>query len=124
MTLNHLNLTVNNVPDAAHFFRIYLGFTIADDQQPNDAMAILTGPDGFLLVLMHNRFNENGNSAYPDSFHIGFYLPDQAAVHHTWQQLHDGGIALTETPRRIRKTFGFYFQYDNILIEITTASKD
>ncbi|QJB32226.1 VOC family protein [Chitinophaga oryzae] len=124
MTLNHLNLTVNNVTDAAHFFQTYLGFTAANDHQPNEAMAILTGPDGFLLVLMHNRFNDKGNSTYPDAFHIGFYLPDQAAVHHIWQQLHDGGIALTETPRRIRKTFGFYFQYDNILIEITTPGKD
>ncbi|MGN7824762.1 VOC family protein [Chitinophaga varians] len=123
MTLNHLNLTVSDVAHASHFFQTYLGFKPAD-MPPNDALAVLNGPDGFILVLMHDRFNESGQCAYPDAFHIGFYLPDQAAVHQTWQQLHDGGIPLTESPRRIRKTFGFYFRYDNIMIEITTASKD
>ncbi|NML40289.1 VOC family protein [Chitinophaga sp. G-6-1-13] len=123
MTLNHLNLTVNDVADASHFFQTYLGFEPAD-MPSNDALAVLNGPDGFILVLMHNRFNESGQHTYPDSFHIGFYLPDQTAVHNTWQQLHDGGIPLTESPRRIRKTFGFYFRYDDIMIEITTASKD
>lgn len=123
MTINHLNLTVNDVTDASHFFQTYLGFKAAD-AKPNDALSILHGPDGFILVLMHNRFNENGQSTYPDAFHIGFYLPDQSAVHHAWQQLHDGGIPLTESPRPIRKTYGFYFQYDNIMIEITTASNN
>lgn len=122
MTLNHLNLTVNNVADTSRFFQTYLGFKTADTS-PNDALSVLNGPDGFILVLMHNRFNESGQCAYPDIFHIGFYLPDQTAVRDTWQRLHDGGIPLTESPRPIRKTYGFYFHYDNIMIEITTSSK-
>ncbi|MBC9934518.1 VOC family protein [Chitinophaga qingshengii] len=123
MVINHLNLTVSNILEASQFFQTYLGFKAADTK-PNDSLAVLNGPDDFLLVLMHNRFNESGLSAYPDAFHIGFYLPDQAAVHHTWQQLHEGGIPLPQQPQKIRKTFGFYFHYDNIMIEITTASNN
>lgn len=124
MTINHLNLTVKDVSQASLFFQTYLGFQHNSDTPPNDTLAVLNGQDGFLLVLMQERLNENGNHSYPDAFHIGFYLPDKAAVYHTWQQLQDGGVLLTQAPKQIRKTFGFYFHYDNIMIEITTANNN
>jgi len=36
--------------------------------------------DGFMFVLMNERLNQNGNNSYPDAFHIGFYLADEASV--------------------------------------------
>ncbi|WP_160715082.1 VOC family protein [Chitinophaga solisilvae] len=121
MQLNHLNLSVRDVAASRTFFETYLGFTSADTK-PNDTLAVLNGPGDFILVLMHQRLNENGNSTYPDSFHIGFYLPGDADVLATYQRLQDGGIPLPQAPQKIRRTFGFYFHYDDIMIEIATAS--
>ncbi|CAL1518934.1 VOC family protein [Chitinophaga sp. MM2321] len=118
MILNHLNLSVKDVATTRLFFETYLGFTSADSK-PNDTLAVLTGADGFILVLMNQRLNENGNNAYPDAFHIGFYLPGETEVQETYQRLQQGGIALEQAPQKIRKNFGFYFHYDTIMIEIT-----
>lgn len=122
MTINHLNLSVQDVPAASEFFQTYLGFQSADSK-PNDTLAVLTNQD-FILVLMHQRLNEKGNVTYPDTFHFGCYLPDQAAVQDTYTRLLEGGITLTQAPQQIRKTFGFYFHYQGIMIEITTANNN
>lgn len=117
MKLNHLNLTVKDVPAARSFFENYLDFTSADSK-PNDTLSVLNGADGFLLVLMNERLNQQGNNAYPDAFHIGFYLKDEAAVISLFEKLKAGGITLEQEPQQIRKTFGFYFYMQNIFIEI------
>ncbi|MCW3465796.1 VOC family protein [Chitinophaga nivalis] len=119
MTLNHLNLSVQDVLATSDFFTTYLGFQTTTPK-PNAHLAVLTGPDGFLLVLMNRTLNEKGNSTYPDSFHIGFYLPDEAAVTATYERLLQSPAILDQAPQRIRKTFGFYFTVDDIMVEITT----
>jgi catechol 2,3-dioxygenase-like lactoylglutathione lyase family enzyme len=119
MKLNHINLTVQDVPMASTFFQTYFEFKPADSK-PNDSLSVLTGTDGFILVLMHERLNQNGSTTYPDAFHIGFYLDHEEAVLAKFQELKTGGINLPQEPQRIRKTFGFYFNLQNIMIEITT----
>lgn len=117
MKLNHINLTVQDVPAARSFFEDYMEFTAADSK-PNDTLSVLRGSDGFLLVLMNERLNQQGNNDYPNAFHIGFYLKDEAAVTSLYENLKAGGIILTQEPQQIRKTFGFYFYLQNIFIEI------
>ncbi|PSL46071.1 catechol 2,3-dioxygenase-like lactoylglutathione lyase family enzyme [Chitinophaga niastensis] len=123
MQLNHLNLSVQDVPAARKFFETYLDFQ-STDTKPNDTLAVLTGADGFILVLMNQRMNEKGNTSYPDAFHIGFYVADEAAVLAIYDRLQNSGILLEQVPQRIRKNFGFYFRYDAFMIEITCVIKD
>ncbi|SFD48957.1 Catechol 2,3-dioxygenase [Chitinophaga sp. CF118] len=117
MRLNHINLTVKDVPSARSFFETYMQFQSADSK-PNDTLSVLNGPDGFVLVLMNERLNQQGNTSYPDAFHIGFYLKNEAEVLSLFEDLKKGGITLEQEPQRIRKTFGFYFHLQNILVEI------
>jgi catechol 2,3-dioxygenase-like lactoylglutathione lyase family enzyme len=119
INLNHLNLTLEDIPAARDFFETYFDFTSAD-RKPNDTLSVLAGSNGFVLVLMNERMNEQGNSVYPDNFHIGFYLTDQAAVDAMHQKLKAGGISVEQLPQRMRKTYGFYFKLQRILIEVTT----
>lgn len=117
MNLNHINLSIPDVASARSFFETHLGFQCTDTR-PNDSLSVLTGADGFILVLMNEQFNQNGNNAYPDSFHIGFYLKDKEEVISRFELLKAAGIPLDQEPQQIRKVFGFYHKHQNILIEI------
>ena len=117
MTLNHLNLSVQDVPVARIFFETYFAFK-CDDSKPNDTLSVLSGTNGFVLVLMNQRLNEKGNHSYPDAFHIGFFLDNETEVIALFDKLKAGGIALEQQPQRIRRTFGFYFHFQGVMIEI------
>ena len=123
MKLNHINLPVQDVPAATLFFETHFGFK-SENSIVNDTISILRGDDDFVLVLMHNKLNQNGNSTYPDAFHIGFLQETNENVNSVYKRLKDAGIEVGDEPQRIRKTFGFYFKHQDILIEISTDVKD
>ncbi|ASZ09944.1 VOC family protein [Chitinophaga pendula] len=123
MTINHLNFTVTNVDAAARFFETYFEFRRLD-KKPNDSLSILDNADGFLLVLMSEKMNENGNTGYPDVFHAGFMLDSMQQVIDLHNNLKAGGITLDQEPQRMRKSFGFYFNIDKIMIEVGTFNLD
>src|SRR5580692_6558335 len=101
MNLNHLNLPVKNVAEARQFFTTWFDFTCSDSK-PNDTLAVLTGADGFILVLMNQHLNEQGNHTYPDAFHIGFYLAGESEVMDMHRKLQAGGIVIEQAPQRMR----------------------
>ena len=119
MKLNHINLPVKDVTAARDFFETHFDFTSVDVKL-NDTLSLLKGTDGFTLVIMSDKLNQNGNNIYPDAFHIGFFLKTNEEVIGMFERLKAGGITLTQEPQLIRKTFGFYFHYQGILIEIAT----
>lgn len=119
MKLNHINLPVKDVTAAKIFFETYFDFKVVDIKE-NDTLCILSGADGFTLVLMSDKLNGNGNNAYPDAFHIGFFQDTDAKVTQFYQRLKNGGVEIGQEPRLIRKTFGFYFRFQNVLIEVAT----
>ncbi|MDB5156888.1 MAG: glyoxalase/bleomycin resistance/extradiol dioxygenase family protein [Mucilaginibacter sp.] len=119
MKLNHINLPVKDVTAAREFFETYFAFRSVDVKL-NDTLSVLKGTDGFTLVLMSEKLNQNGNNTYPDAFHIGFFQQTEAEVLAIFELLKSGGIHLEKEPQLIRKTFGFYFHYQGILIEIAT----
>jgi predicted enzyme related to lactoylglutathione lyase len=114
MNLNHINLVVSNVAAAIIFFETYFNFKCTDIKGDN-IVAILKGADDFTLVIMTSK---EGNGTYPDAFHIGFMLDNTNAVTETFEKLKNGGIAVGQEPRKIRDSFGFYFNFDNIMIEV------
>ncbi len=121
MKLNHINLPVKDVAAAREFFETYFGFKTVDAKL-NDTLSVLKGEDGFTLVVMSEKLNQNGNNAYPDAFHIGFFQSTDEEVNAMYARLKTGGIHLEQEPQLIRKTFGFYFRYQDVLIEIATGS--
>ncbi|MGF7080483.1 VOC family protein [Mucilaginibacter sp. UYCu711] len=121
MKLNHINLPVKDVAAARDFFETYFDFKPVDVKL-NDTLSILKGGGGFTLVLMSEKLNQNGNHTYPDAFHIGFFQSTDEEVTATFERLKAGGIPLAQEPQLIRKTFGFYFRHQDILIEIATGS--
>lgn len=114
MTINHINLVVSNVADAITFFETYFNFTCTEIKGDN-IVATLKNSDDFTLVVMTNK---NGKAIYPDTFHIGFMLDSDQAVVKTYDALKNGGIEVGQEPRKIRDSFGFYFNFDNIMIEV------
>lgn len=104
------------------FFETYFGFK-AENSVVNDTISILRADDGFVLVLMSDKLNKGDNS-YPGTFHIGLFQETDEAVTTVYERLKNAGAALADEPKRIRKTFGFYFKYQDILIEISTDIKE
>ena len=122
MQINHLNLTVTDVAETKSFFEKHFNFTCREIKGDNK-LAILQNEDGFVLTLMSTDFNRNGNSTYPDAFHMGFLVNDRDQVQFIWQNLHNDGIALEQEPHNMRGVFGFYINAPgNILIEVSTVS--
>lgn len=115
MTLNHINLVVSDVAGAIILFETYFDFKCVEIKGDH-IIALLKGADGFTLVLMKSR---NGTPAYPDAFHIGFLQENAGDVSSLYDKLKTGGIEVGREPGKIRDSFGFYFTFDNIMIEIS-----
>ena len=114
MKLNHINLVVADVAKAIDFFETYFNFKCIDVKGEN-IVAVLKGTDDFTLVIMANK---NGSVIYPDAFHIGFMLENEEEVITTHHHLKKDGIEVGNEPKKIRDSFGFYFNFDNIMIEV------
>lgn len=114
MKLNHINLVVSNVVEAIHLFETYFNFKCIDIKGDN-IVAILKGADDFTLVIMTNK---NGQSVYPDAFHVGFMLDSEEEVIKTYDTLKSDGVVIGQEPKKIRDSFGFYFNYDSVMIEV------
>lgn len=116
LKLNHLNLTVPDVAEAKCFFEKYFKFQCTD--QKSNVLAILIGEDGFILALMSEAFNKQGSSSYPEAFHLGFILDSKEEVSSLYSKLKSGGLNVDREPARIRNSFGFYFYFGNLFIEV------
>lgn len=114
MKLNHINLVVSNVAEATLFFETYFDFHCTEIKGDN-VVAILSGKDHFSLVLMGNK---GADTAYPPAFHFGFLQDEKQKVVQIYEKLEAGSISLGHKPRMIRNSFGSYFNFENIMIEI------
>ena len=116
MQLNHLDLSVPDVPAAVSFFETAFGFTLLKTKG-NDGMAILRGDGGVVLVL--TRAAPTPSPLYPKTFHIGFLLPSEAAVWDAFQRMQTAGIELPQEPQTMRGSLLFYCQAPGgLLVEV------
>lgn len=106
--LNHVNLPVADVAASSEFFEQYFNFKCTDIKG-NNMLAVMEGEDGFILVLMADTFNRNGNNNYPDAFHIGFLVDSHEQVVEVYDRLVEGGGNVTQPPGSLRGGYGFYF---------------
>lgn len=100
MKLNHLNLTVTDVPAAAHFLETYFGLR---KQGGNNGITILFDDNGLVLTLM-----KAGEVAYPRTFHIGFFQENKQQVNEIYQRFKDDGFEV-EAPQQSH-AWTFYMQ--------------
>lgn len=61
--------------------------------------------------------NKDRKTIYPKAFLKGFMLDNTKAVIETYEKLKNNGIAAGQEPRKIRDSFGFYFNFVTVMIE-------
>jgi len=105
--LNHLNLTVSNVPDAHKFLEKYFGLKGYHGMEPREGMSFMSDDDGMLLALF--RAGNGTDAKYPAGFHIGFIQDSEEEVDQINQRLRDDGYQVPK-PARLHGSWTFYFQ--------------
>ena len=108
MKLNHLNLTVRDLPAATEFLEKYFGLR---KMGATAGMAFLSDAerpeDGFVLTLM--KAGKSTKVAYPKTFHIGFFVESNETVDDIHRRLTEDGFE-APAPTRNNHAYGFYVQ--------------
>ncbi|GAB4043809.1 VOC family protein [Spirosoma litoris] len=117
MKLNHINIVVTDVPKAIRLFENHFGFKCINNRK--DMIAVLTNTDEFALVVWSSKLNKVQTVQYPENFHIGFYQPNRESVIAIYDKLQAEAVVFESEPKKIRNTFGFYFHFEGLMIEIS-----
>jgi len=99
MKLNHVNLTVTDVPEAGDFLERYFGLRRMGG---NAGMSFLTDGDGFVLTLMKGKGH---GVTYPHTFHVGFFVEGEETVDEINRRLKEDGFDVAPPERRHAYTF-------------------
>jgi catechol 2,3-dioxygenase-like lactoylglutathione lyase family enzyme len=100
MKLNHINLTVTDVPETVMFLETYFGL---QSQGGDHKFAVLFDDEGLVVTLI-----KAGQAKYPHTFHIGFGQESEARVNEINQRLQDDGFDV-KPPQRLH-AWTFYVQ--------------
>jgi catechol-2,3-dioxygenase len=106
MKLNHLNLTVADVPGTQAFLAKYFGL------QPgggNNNIAFLTDDNGIVLTLTSMKVAGVTEVKYPGAFHVGFIQESPGRVDEINRQLREDGFDVPP-PSRQHGSWTFYFE--------------
>jgi catechol 2,3-dioxygenase-like lactoylglutathione lyase family enzyme len=106
MKLNHLNLTVTNVPDTARFLETYFGMR---NMGGNNNIGFLTDENDIMLTLTSMKVGGESEVKYPATFHIGFGQQSEERVNAINQRLKDDGFDVPP-PSRQHGSWTFYFR--------------
>ncbi len=106
MKLNHLNLTVMNVPETHQFLQKYFGLR---DKGGNNNIAFLTDDNGLFLSLTSIKIGNETEVKYPALFHIGFGQESEERVNEINRRLKEDGFDVP-LPSRQHGSWTFYFQ--------------
>src|SRR6266436_4522698 len=97
MKLNHLNLTVSNVPDTHRFLEKYFGLRSIAGTKPSEAVSFMSDDNGLVLALF--RVAKGTELKYPAGFHIGFIQESDERVDEINQRLREDGYEVAEPSR-------------------------
>jgi catechol 2,3-dioxygenase-like lactoylglutathione lyase family enzyme len=103
--LNHLHLTVDDVPAARRFLERHFGLQPAGEGHRNFDM--LTDDDGLVVTLM--GVGRSNTVTYPKTFHIGFIQPSDAQVDEINRRLREDGFEV-EAPSYQHGAWAFSFE--------------
>jgi catechol 2,3-dioxygenase-like lactoylglutathione lyase family enzyme len=120
--LNHANLVTAEVAALAGFFTSHFGFELVA-MRGKDAFAVLQGSDGFALNLMKPGKGEA--AAYPDGFHVGFFVGKADGVRAKHAELADAGLQPGEvqelTRGGIKSTIFYCHAPGGLLVEVSAS---
>jgi lactoylglutathione lyase len=105
MKLNHIHLTVDDVPAARQFLQRHFGLRPVGEGHKNFDM--LLDDDGLVLTLI--GVGRENTVSYPKTFHIGFIQPTDLDVNEINQRLKDDGLDV-DPPSRQHGAWSFAFQ--------------
>lgn len=103
MRMNHLHLMVPDVRAASEFFEKYFSLRKVSG---NAGLAVLLDEGGFVLTLM--KMSARSSKTYPDNFHVGFFVADEAQVDNLHARMRDDGLEVG-APERAH-AYSFYVQ--------------
>jgi catechol-2,3-dioxygenase len=106
MTLNHLNLTVTDVPATLALLETYFGLKRLGG---NDNLALLTDDHGMVLTLTSMKVAHETEVRYPASFHIGFIQESEERVNEINRRLKEDGFDVPP-PSKQHGSWTFYFR--------------
>lgn len=106
MKLNHLNLTVDDVPAAHAFLGKYFGL---QSMGCNKNMGFLSDDNGAVISLTSMKVTRETEVKYPASFHVGFIQESPARVDEINQRLRDDGFDVAP-PSSQHGSWTFYFR--------------
>ena len=105
MKLNHLNLSVTDVPATVRFFETYFGMSSGGG---NNNIAFLSDENSIVLTLTSMKVGGETEVKYPATFHIGFIQESEERVNQINQRLKDDGFDVPP-PSRQHGSWTFYF---------------
>jgi catechol-2,3-dioxygenase len=105
MKLNHLNLTVTNVPETQKFLAKYFEL---QEMGGNDNIAFLSDDNGMVLSLTSMKLGKETEVRYPATFHVGFIQPSEERVNEINRRLKEDGFDVPP-PSRQHGSWTFYF---------------
>ena len=105
MRLNHLNLTVTDVPEARGFLEKYFGMK---DGGGNNNIGFLSDENGMVLTLTSMKVGGEVEVKYPATFHIGFIQPNRQRVDEINARLAADGYQVP-APSIQHGSYTFYF---------------
>jgi lactoylglutathione lyase len=106
MKLNHINLTVTNVPETHRFLEEYFGLR---SMSGNNNMAFLSDENGLVLTLTSMKVGKETEVKYPVTFHVGFTQESEERVNEINRRLKEDGFDVPP-PSRQHGSWTFYFQ--------------
>jgi catechol 2,3-dioxygenase-like lactoylglutathione lyase family enzyme len=121
MKLKHLNLATTDVAGLAVFFERFFAFRCLLERG-SGAFTILGNDDDFILTLM--KAKKSDPSAYPETFHVGFYVDDEVSVRTKRDELLAAGLApqnIQEAGSGGRGAHFYCTAPGDVLIEVATA---
>ncbi len=104
MILNHLNLTVSDVPATRAFLMTYFG--LRGVEAANKNFDVVYDDNGLVLTLMKSA--RGAEVVYPATFHLGFGQPTEADVDALYQRLKADGFDVA--PPEHHHAYTFYVQ--------------
>ena len=107
MKLNHLNVTVPNVPETHRFLEKHFALKSFGGREPGEGMSFLSDDLGMVLAL--TRAPKETEVQYPPGFHVGFIQESEDRVNEINQRLRKDGYEVPK-PARLHGSWTFYFK--------------
>jgi catechol 2,3-dioxygenase-like lactoylglutathione lyase family enzyme len=101
MRVNHLHLIVPDVRASCAFFEKYFDLRKCGG---NAGLTMLQDEAGFVLTLM--KAGSKTSRAYPEHFHVGFFIGDEARVDAIHRRMVEDGIEASSPARS--HAYSFY----------------